>query len=119
MRKPMIVLLALALLVAACGGGGGGAEPEASEDSTPGEETLADFFGYANEDPEAAEAEYREQESRIQESIRQCMAGAGFEYQPVLPPEGSYGFVDEEFDEGEWVRTQGLGSPPGTATRRR
>jgi len=109
MRKPMIVLLALALLVAACGGGGGGAEPEASEDSTPGEETLADFFGYANEDPEAAEAEYREQESRIQESIRQCMAGAGFEYQPVLPPEGSYGFVDEEFDEGEWVRTQGFG----------
>lgn len=109
MRKPMIALLALALLAAACGGGGGGAEPEASEDSTPGEETLADFFGYANEDPEAAEAEYREQENRIQESIRQCMAEAGFEYQPVLPPEGSFGFVDEEFDEGEWVRTQGFG----------
>jgi hypothetical protein len=105
----MIALLALALLAAACGGGGGGAEPEASEDSTPGEETLADFFGYANEDPEAAEAEYREQENRIQESIRQCMAEVGFEYQPVLPPEGSFGFVDEEFDEGEWVRTQGFG----------
>ena len=109
MRKPIIALLILALVAAACGGGGGGAEPETSEDSTPGEETLADFFGYANEDPEAAEAEYREQESRIQESIRQCMAEAGFEYQPVLPPEGSFGFVDEEFDEGEWVRTQGFG----------
>jgi hypothetical protein len=105
----MTALLVLALLAAACGGGGGGAEPEASEDSTPGEETLADFFGYAEEDPAAAEAEYREQESRIQESIRQCMAEAGFEYQPALPPEGSFGFVEEEFDEGEWVRTQGFG----------
>jgi hypothetical protein len=105
----MTALLVLALLVAACGGGGGGAEPQASEDSTPGEETLSDFFGWANDDPEAAEAEYREQENRIQESIRQCMAEAGFEYQPALPPEGSFGFVEEEFDEEEWVRTQGFG----------
>ena len=109
MRKPMTLLLLLAFLVAVCGGGGGGADPEATEASSPGEETLADFFGWANEDPEGAEAEYREQEAQIQESIRQCMAEAGFEYQPVLPPEGSFGYVGEEFDEEEWVRTQGFG----------
>jgi hypothetical protein len=106
----MVLLLLLAFLVAACGGGGGGAEPTTTDDDqSTGEETLADFFGWADEDPEAAEANYQEQEARIQESIRVCMAEAGFEYQPMLPPEGSYGFVDEEFDEGEWVRTQGFG----------
>jgi hypothetical protein len=109
-RKTTSLLLPLAFLVAACGGGGGGAEPTTTEEEqSTGEETLADFFGWSDEDPEAAEAEYREQESRIQESIRLCMAEAGFEYQPMLPPEGSFGFADEEFDEGEWVRTQGFG----------
>jgi hypothetical protein len=108
LRKSMTLLLFLAFIVAACGGGNA-ADPETTEDSSPGEETLADFFGWANDDPEAAEVEFREQEARIQESIRQCMAEAGFEYQPVLPPEGSFGVVQEEFDEEEWVRTQGFG----------
>jgi hypothetical protein len=106
--------LIVLLLVAACGGGNA-ADPEAtgtdegaSEESSSEGETMADFFGYGTEDPEAQEAEYREQEARIQESIRQCMAEAGFEYQPVLPPEGSF-MVGEEWDEEEYVRTQGFG----------
>lgn len=69
---------------------------------------MADFFGYGNEDPEAQEAEFREQEARIQEAVRQCMAEAGFEYQPALPPEGSF-MVGEEWDEEEYVKTQGFG----------
>jgi len=107
--------LIVLLLVAACGGGGA-ADPEATgtteettEESGTEGETMADFFGYTAEDPEAQEAEYREQESRIQESIRQCMAEAGFEYQPMLPPEGSFMVTGEEWDEEEYVRTQGFG----------
>jgi hypothetical protein len=109
-----LTLVVVLLLVAACGGGGAadpeatGTDEEAAEESSSEGETMADFFGYAAEDPEAQEAEYREQEARIQESIRQCMAEAGFEYQPVLPPEGSF-MVGEEWDEEEYVRTQGFG----------
>jgi hypothetical protein len=108
------ITLIVLLLVAACGGGGAadpeatGTDEEATEESSSEGETMADFFGYGTEDPEAQEAEYREQEARIQESIRQCMAEAGFEYQPVLPPEGSF-MVGEEWDEEEYVRTQGFG----------
>jgi hypothetical protein len=102
-------------IVAACGGGGSGVDPttgESTEESTSAEssdgETMADFFGYGTEDPEAAEAEYREQEARIQEAIRQCMAEAGFEYQPILPPDSAF-MVGEEWDEEEYVRAQGFG----------
>ncbi|HWL48475.1 MAG TPA: hypothetical protein VNT92_01230 [Acidimicrobiia bacterium] len=104
-------LTLIVLLVAACGGGGA-ADPEATgttEDSGTEGETMADFFGYGTEDPEAQEVEYREQEARIQESIRQCMAEAGFEYQPVMPPESSFMVTGEEWDEEEYVRTQGFG----------
>jgi hypothetical protein len=108
-----LTLIVLLLVVAACGGGGAadpeatGTDEEATESSTEGE-SMADFFGYSEEDPEAQEAEYREQEARIQESIRQCMAEAGFEYQPMVPPEGAF-MVSEEWDEEEYVRTQGFG----------
>jgi hypothetical protein len=110
MRRSTVLLAIMAIVIAGCGAE---SDPEAaaaaSADSSDDEESLADFFGYAEEDPEAAEANYREQEVRVQESIRSCMAAAGFEYQPINPPEGSFGFVDEEWDEGEWVREQGFG----------
>lgn len=113
------------MLLAACGGGstgssgtGGGASvPATGDESTSttaapgdsgGEETMAEFFGWEQDDPEAAQAEYRDQESRIQESIRRCMAEEGFEYQPVLPPEEAFQVWDET-DEEERVRTQGFG----------
>jgi hypothetical protein len=111
--------------LAACGGAGGAAgDPvddttgatdggESGDTAAPtpsgdGGETMAEFFGWEQDDPEAAQAEYRDQESRIQESIRRCMAEQGFEYQPVLPPEESFQVWDET-DEEERVRTQGFG----------
>jgi hypothetical protein len=107
MKRGLLALMVL--LMAACGGGGGSASESTTGGDTGSEgETMADFFGYAEEDPEAAEAQYREQEARVQESIRVCMAEAGFEYQPVVPPESSF-MVGEEWDEEEYVRTQGFG----------
>jgi hypothetical protein len=124
-RTRLSALLGGAILLAACGGAGGPAgdpvddttgttDGGASDDTaapTPsgdGGETMAEFFGWEQDDPEAAQAEYRDQESRIQESIRRCMAEQGFEYQPVLPPEDSFQVWDET-DEEERVRTQGFG----------
>ncbi len=111
MRRWVILPALLALAIAACGGGGGGeVDPEATDETATADDSLSDFFGWGGvgDDPEAAEAEYREQEARIQEVIRTCMAGVGFEYQPMVPPEGSFGFYDET-DEEERVRSQGFG----------
>jgi hypothetical protein len=112
MRPPLKwTAAALSLLLTACGGGS--ATPE-DTNATVGEassgeaESLADFFGYGNEDPEAAQANYRDQEARIQEATRVCMAEQGFEYQPILPPEEAFQVWDES-DEEERVRTQGFG----------
>jgi hypothetical protein len=113
MRRGLLLAMAM-LIVAACGGGGGGgtgadSTTGGSSAETSGEgETMADFFGYGTEDPEAAEAEYREQEARVQEAVRQCMAEKGFEYIPVVPPDSAF-MVGEEWDEEEYVRTQGFG----------
>jgi hypothetical protein len=103
-----MTLAAVVALTAACGGGGGGAADPETGTTDDGVETMADFFGYGTDDPEAQEVEFRDQEARIQEAMRQCMAEAGFEYQPMIPPEGSFA-VAEEFDEEEYVRTQGFG----------
>ena len=110
------------LSLAACGGGGAGtpdgsvAPGETTGESTmetiadpaDGAETMSEFFGYDEEDPEAAQADYRDQESRIQEAIRRCMAEQGFDYVPVVPPESAFQVWDET-DEEERVRTQGFG----------
>lgn len=114
MTRRLTWITALAL-VAACGGAGDTA-PDPGEGTDPPEttaageaETIADFLGGgAGDDPEAAEADFRDQEARIQESIRQCMAEQGFEYQPVMPPEGSFQ-VFNPADEEERVREQGFG----------
>ncbi|MDP9495953.1 MAG: hypothetical protein M3P87_12025 [Actinomycetota bacterium] len=112
--RPLIVRATIvSLVIAACGGGGAGVEEETGssepETSESGDETMADFFGYGStDDPEAQQAEFQAQEARIQESIRQCMAGSGFEYQPILPPQGSF-VVYDETNEEERVRTQGFG----------
>lgn len=67
--------------------------------------TLADYFGYGG-DPEEQQALQRQQETEIQESIRSCMAEEGFDYIPISYPEQSYDF---EFDQREFVETQGFG----------
>lgn len=78
------------------------------ESSSEDAQSLADFFGYGTDDPEAQQAEFRDQEARVQEAIRRCMAEQGFDYQPVLPPDSAFQVYGPE-DEEERVRTQGFG----------
>lgn len=124
MRRPRKLAAAAVtvMVLAACGGGGGGAAtPDGTDDATDVTsnettpesssaqgESMADFFGYGEEDQEAAQADYRDQEARIQEEIRRCMAEEGFEYQPMVQPDEAFS-VYEEIDQEEWVRTQGFG----------
>lgn len=124
-----IWLVVLGLVLAGCGGSGGASDEgtdtttarsnqetgdtedgsaEDSEGGAGGEpQTLAEFFGWVD-DPATAEADFREQEARIQESIRRCMAEQGFEYQPILPPADSFQTFTSE-DHAEWVRKHGFG----------
>lgn len=127
MRNPLSALITVLLLVlAACGGGGGAEEEPSTDETTQGEETsdatsapeetsadgdpqsLGEFFGWENQDSEAMQADFRDQEARIQESIRQCMAEEGFEYQPMMPPDEAF-VVADDFDQEEWTRTHGYG----------
>lgn len=108
-RRTVVGCVILALLVVGCGepgAGGGGGDADAPTSGEP--ETLGDFFGWGNEDPAAAEARWREEEARIQELIRVCMAEEGFEYLPVVPPDDAYVISGPE-DEEERVRTEGFG----------
>jgi hypothetical protein len=116
-------LTALMLLLAACGGGGNSTAAEdgdtpadsstastvAESDDGGGEaDTLASYLGWdTGQDPEAAEANYRQQEARIQETIRLCMAEEGFDYIPVEPPADS--FVVDDRSPAEWAAEQGFG----------
>jgi hypothetical protein len=114
------------LLLSACGGGAaddastGSTSPTVSSStsttvapSTPapsdGDATLADYLPmFGPEDPEEAEAFWRNQERQAQEYTRECMAEEGFEYIPFVPGgEEFYGWGPE--DEEERVKTQGFG----------
>lgn len=95
--------LAVMLVLAACG------EQVSDAPAAGQEETLADFLGLPYsplsgppDDPEAV----REQFTRIQESIQQCMADQGFEYQPEIPPHSAF---SAGLSEEERVRTYGFG----------
>ena len=116
LRRYLGIFLAVALFTA-CGVGGGNteattdqpAEPETDTTTDGGDDdSLADFFGYGDDDPEGAQARYREEEAERQELIRTCMAEEGFDYTPVTPPEDSFQVWGPE-DEEERVRTQGFG----------
>lgn len=116
LRRYSAFVLTIALLTA-CGGGGGsaGSTEDGSGSSTTtiaepeagAEESLADFFG-GSDDPEAAQAEFVDQEARRQELIRACMAEQGFDYTPVAPPDESFQSFGPG-DEEEYVREQGFG----------
>lgn len=119
MRRLLTIAAAVTLLTA-CGTGGGtsgdgddgAAEGDTSttsaEQDSGGEETLADFFGYGSDDPEEAQARFRDEEARRQELIRACMAEEGFDYTPVMPPDSSFQAFGPG-DEEEMARTQGFG----------
>lgn len=123
-RTALVALLMMSL--AACSGGGDsddGAAPDdeaeptgeevsgttaAGDVSEEGEQTLAAYFGWdTGANPEESEAQYREQEARIQESIRLCMAEEGFEYIPMEPPADS--FVVDDTTQVDWAAAQGFG----------
>ncbi len=127
----LIALVAiLSILAAACGAGttGGGNDVAADlvDDDTSGDQstettapdagdipkTLADFFGYGeeNRDPAADEARYREQEMEVQQSIAECMAAEGFEYTPYVQDQDfAYYGPGEDLTEEEWKAKYGYG----------
>jgi hypothetical protein len=119
MSRPISTMLAAVVLLAACGGGNPAANDETATDATDattttaapsqsdGAESLADFFGYGGDDPDAAQAQWQEQEAQIQEAIRVCMVELGFEYVPVLQPEGAF-FYDDSGPE-EYAARYGFG----------
>lgn len=125
MVRRIFLSFSLALVVASCGGDDEGTATTSSgsrdqetttsagSESTDGSgdaESLADFLGGGiafSDDPEAAQAEARQVDADIQERIRQCMAEQGFEYLPVIPPEGAFTFAAG--DQREFAETQGFG----------
>lgn len=111
-RSRIAVLALVVLVLAACGGGApADSAPSETSDAPRADEgggSLAGFFGYGEGESEAAQADFRDQEARVQEAIRACMAREGFEYIPIVPPDSAFQVWDEA-DEEERVRTQGFG----------
>ena len=79
-------------------------EEEPPEGVSP-EQPLADFFGWDDQD---ADVEHQEQQARIEESVRRCMAEQGFDYRPVIPPDEALMNFDD-LDAEEWAHTRGFG----------
>ncbi len=122
MNRRTVWIAASVLVLASCGGSsasdtssGADASTTIPKGDTPtdtdgnADSSLAAFLGWdTSDDPAAAEAESRRQQMDIEESIRLCMAEQGFEYSPVLPPEGSFATFDPD-DEADRVATEGFG----------
>lgn len=128
MKRPLIVLFALALVLSACGDTAStevtATEPAGantvttSTDGTTtttttddGEVTLANYLPMFSgpDDPAEAEAYYLDQERRAQEVTATCMAEQGFEYIPFVWEEGFDPYYDAEATEEERRAEQGFG----------
>lgn len=72
-----------------------------------GELSLDDFIPGARAFDE--NTDFRAQEIEAQQKIAECMAAEGFEYIPFTPSDVGGGFVFDEFDEAEYVKTYGFG----------
>lgn len=117
-RSRLSLPLVAIMVLAACSGSAQVSDSTGSEPGVSGEspnsteavaaegETLSEFFGY-DDDPEAAEAEFRQQESEIQELVRACMTEQGFEYTPVVQPAGAFSFGPQ--DQETFVKEYGFG----------
>jgi len=111
----------LLLVLAACGGVDVAEDPTSSSDDPSNEEqtsngdpqTLAEFFGYGEEDFDVAaqQAEDRAREMEVQEKTAACMAEQGFEYTPYVPEEmfAYYGGPEEDLTEEERMKKYGYG----------
>ena len=80
-------------------------EEEASENGAE-ETSVAAFFGFDPNDPDASAAQFARLNMRQQDLVAACMRNQGFEYVPAVPPIGAQDFV---FDEEEYAREQGFG----------
>ncbi|MEM9562599.1 MAG: hypothetical protein AAGA93_08295 [Actinomycetota bacterium] len=104
-RRATVALVAAALLAAACGSG----DEETTEATAS---PLAEFLGQGDflSDPEAAQAQWQEEERRREETIAACMQRQGFEYTPVDYSQFNT-FTDDIDDWGseEWVAEWGFG----------
>ena len=121
MRRLILMIAVAAMGVTACGGSsqvesadeeqnGETGEEEASEEEASengAEETsVAAFFGFDPNDPDASAAQFARLNMRQQDLVAACMRNQGFEYVPAVPPIDAQDFV---FDEEEYAREQGFG----------
>lgn len=92
--------LSLPLALVACSSAGGSSGGDLTYEDSPLAEAFSGMDAFAGQSEEEMQAEYAQQEMRVQELTAECMAEQGFEYIPVDP--ASYGGVsfseDEEFD---------------------
>jgi hypothetical protein len=82
-RWAVVAIVALA----ACGGAAGGrtADDTGRADDEP-IDPIAEFFGFGRPGDDDQQR-FREQQRRVEELVRQCMAAEGFDYIPMDPPD--------------------------------
>lgn len=106
------MISAAVVAVAACGGGSSPAEGDDASEETEEESTsVAAFFGFDPNDPDAAAANSARLNMRQQELVATCMTNQGFEYVPAVVPIDGQDFV---FDEEEYARERGFGISTST-----
>jgi hypothetical protein len=115
------LVVGLLLILSACGGtdvtegAPSGGEDSSNGDQTTSEDpqTLAEFFGYGDEDFDVAaqQAEDRARQLEVEEKTAACMAEQGFEYTPYVPEEMFvyYAGPEEDLTEEERMKTYGYG----------
>ncbi|MGH1491111.1 MAG: hypothetical protein ACRBK7_17250 [Acidimicrobiales bacterium] len=105
--KLLLVIVAAALVASGCGSGG---------DSTEAGSPIAEFLGQDSfidfeNDPEAAQAEFAQQELERQETIAACMKQQGFDYVPRDSSDFNvFGGPDGiDYDSREYAEKYGFG----------
>jgi len=101
-----IVAIALTLLASAC------ADDSSETTAEAAASPLADFLGQGDffSDPEAAQAQWAEEERERQDIIASCMQAQGFEYTPVDYSQfASFEQDLEDYGSDEWVAEWGFG----------
>ncbi len=104
-RMAAVAVVSAALLAAACG-----SSDEETTEATAS--PLAEFLGQGDffSDPEAAQAQWQEEERQREEAIAVCMQRQGFEYTPVDYSQFNTFTSDvDDWGSEEWVAEWGFG----------